>query len=38
MADFLNRAKMTTSTEGTGTITLLAAVTKYQTWAAAGCN
>jgi hypothetical protein len=36
MADFLNRAKMTTSTEGTGTITLLAAVTKYQTWAAAG--
>lgn len=36
MPGLLNRARMTTATTGTGTITLGSAVTKYQTFAAAG--
>lgn len=32
----LNRAQMTTATTGTGTVTLGAALTAYQTWASAG--
>ena len=36
MAKFVNRAKMTTATTGTGTITLGSAVDGYQTFASAG--
>ena len=36
MVKLVNRAKMTTSTTGTATITLAAADTGYQTFAAAG--
>lgn len=36
MATFVNRAKMTTATTGSGTITLGTAVSSYQTFAAAG--
>lgn len=36
MAKLYNRAKMTTATTGTGTITLVAAVLGYQTFATAG--
>lgn len=36
MPDVFNRAKMTTATTGTGTITLGSAVSKYQSFAAAG--
>lgn len=36
MVKVFNRAKMTTSTVGTGALTLVAAVTKFQSFAAAG--
>lgn len=36
MAKLFNRARMTTATAGTGTMTLGAAATKHQTFAAAG--
>jgi len=36
MAKLFNRARMTTATTGTGTITLGSAVSKYQTFASAG--
>jgi len=38
MVKLLNRAKMTISSTGTGNITLSAAVTNFQTFAAAGAS
>src|SRR5579871_3477858 len=38
MAKLANRARMTTTTVGTGTLTLVAAVSPFQTFANAGIN